>query len=218
MAEAEARDIVAALPIPPAAPLEPREREVLAELARDADASVSFQGLRRQLGLHQQALTRTLRRLEAAGLVAREEPRGYHLTDTGMRALSARLGERASHAPHHVTLVHALLPPHVSGGAVSAQLARRWFGGLRWHGQAQGPGETSLHWVTEPGKNRVTVRVSDGSVRLEADVPAQDAARVYAAARPVLAAIAEIYGVPEEREHDGGSVAAMFASGHGVAA
>lgn len=204
----------APLPSPPPeqAPLEDRERSVLAELARELDASVSFQGLRRQLGLHQQALTRTLRRLEDAGLVTRAE-RGYHLTDLGARALRDRI-ERAPRA-HTATLVQALLPPHVAGGEVAAQLARRWFGGLRWYGQSDGPGETTLHWVVEPGKQRVTVRVTAGSITLEADVPPQDASRVYAAARPVLAAIAEIYGVPPARE---GMVSAMFSAPRGVAA
>lgn len=217
MAEAEARDAPAtSMPsfAPPA--LEPRERDVLAELAREAEASVSFQGLRRQLGLHQQALTRTLRRLEAAGLVAREEQRGYSLTDVGARALGGRSPTGVGGAAHPATLVHALLPPHVSPEQVAASLARRWFGGLRWHGQAEGPGETSLHWVVEPGRQRVTVRVADGSISLEADVPSGDAARVYAAARPVLAAIAEAYGVTDTRE--AGGISTMFASGRGVAA
>lgn len=190
------RDDAGIAQIAPPAPIEERERSVLAELARDADARVSFQGLRRQLGVHQQVLARTLRRLEAAGLVA-HEPHGYQLTDAGSRALRDAI-RPAAPASHRVTLVHALLPPHVGGGEVAAQLARRWFGGLRWYGQSVGPGETALHWIVEPQRHRVTVRVTDGSVSLEVDAPASDAPRVYAAARPVLAAIAEVYGLAEE--------------------
>lgn len=196
----------------PVPALEERERSVLAELARESDASVSFQGLRRQLGLHQQVLTRTLRRLESAGLVAHAE-RGYQLTERGSAALRDRLA--STPRAHAATLVQAILPPHVSGGEAAAQLARRWFGGLRWYGQSDGPGETTLHWVVEPGRHRVTVRVSEGSITLEADVPPQDSARVYAAARPVLAAIAEIYGMPSRRDT---GVSAMFGAMHGMAA
>ena len=200
----------------PAPTLEERERTVLAELARESDARVSFQGLRRQLGLHQQILTRTLRRLEGAGLVAREGRGGYLLTDLGARALRDRL-DRAP-GPRTATLAQALLPPHVSGREVASQLARRWFGGLRWYGQSEGPSETSLHWVVEPGRQRVTLRVSEGAVALEADLPPQDAARVYAAARPVLAAIAEIYGIPDARAGAGAGVSPMFAGARGLAA
>lgn len=170
--------------------LEDRERSVLAQLARDLDAWVSFQGLRRQLGVHQQALVRTLRRLQSQGLVA-HDGRGYQLTDQGAAALqgsSLRVFEAA-----RLPLVTALLPPHVGAGDVAAQLSRRWFGGLRWYGQSEGPGETSLHWVAD--KVRVTVRVSAGSVQLEVEHAETDQARAFAAARPVLAALAELYGM-----------------------
>lgn len=210
MAEMSGHDIARALPRQ-AAPLEPRERDVLAELARDVEASVSFQGLRRQLGLHQQALTRTLRRLEAAGLVARD-PHGYQLTPEGERA--ARVPGSAV-APPSLVLVHALLPPHVTAAEAAALLARRWFGGLRWHGRSDAPGETSLHWVVESGNERVSLRIRDGSLALDAEVLDADAARAFAAARPVLVALAELYGIPPPK----GEVAATFAGGpQGIAA
>jgi DNA-binding IclR family transcriptional regulator len=176
---------------PLAAPLpalEERERNVLAELGRDVDQWVSFQGLRRQLGVHQQALARVLRRLAEHGLVA-HEGKGYHLTTAGHAALRG-----AGRAPERPVLpvLQALLPPHVQPRDVAAQLSRRWFGGLRWYGQSEGPGETSLHWMA--GQARVTVRVAPGSVHLEVEDDGQPAAAAFAAARPVLAALSEIYG------------------------
>lgn len=183
----EAEPGPAAHPLPAAAVLEERERIVLEELARELDAHVSFQGLRRQLGVHQQALARTLRRLRAQGLVA-SDGKGYQLTDRGSAALRAL---PAAPARPTVPLVQALLPPHVAAGDVAALLARRWFGGLRWYGQSEAPGETSLHWLA--GASKVTVRVSGGAVTLEVD-DAADAER-FAAARPILVALAELYGV-----------------------
>lgn len=175
-------------PLPPlAAALEDRERTVLAELGREVEQWVSFQGLRRQLGVHQQALARVLRRLEAQGLVA-HEGKGYQLTDAGHAAL--RGAGRAATRPV-LPVMQALLPPHVQPGDVAAQLARRWFGGLRWYGQSDGPGETSLHWMA--GQTRVTLRVAPGSVHLEVEDEGQPAS-TFAAARPVLAALAELYG------------------------
>lgn len=172
-----------------AAPLEERERTVLTELAREVDAWVTFQGLRRQLGVHQQALARVLRRLEQQGLVA-HAGKGYQLTDAGMSALSGASTRPAARPV--VPVLTALLPPYVQPGDVAAQLSRRWFGGLRWYGQSEGPGETSLHWMSE--KARVTVRVSPGSVTLEVEDEPEAPGRAFAAARPVLAALAELYG------------------------
>ena len=189
MAESDAFPADAGLPAP-SVHLEERERDVLRQLAREVDAWVSFQGLRRQLGLHQQALVRTLRRLQAQGLVARDG-RGYQLTDRGSAALrGAGAGEPARDV---LPVLHALLPPHVQPGDVASQLSRRWFGDLRWYGQSEGPGETALHWVR--GDARVTLRVHGGSVQLDVETPpGADAARAFAALRPVVAALAEMYG------------------------
>lgn len=174
----------------PTPPLEDRERSVLAELAREMDAWVTFQGLRRQLGVHQQALARTLRRLESQGLLA-HDGKGYQLTDQGSAALR---GERVAPPRRDVLpLLQALLPPHVQPGDVARQLSRRWFGDLRWYGQSEGPGETSLHWMA--GKARVTVRVAPGSVHLEVENDPGEPARAYSAVRPLLGALAELYDV-----------------------
>ena len=187
---------MAETPLPPASALaapaiEDRERSVLAELAREVDAWVTFQGLRRQLGVHQQALARTLRRLEADGLVA-HDGKGYQLTDRGATALQGHAFPRPAAAP--LPVLEALLPPHVGAGDVAAQLSRRWFGGLRWYAQSEGPGETVLHWMTESGKGRVTVRVHGGALTLEVQADPSDATGGFSAARPVLAALAELYG------------------------
>ena len=186
-------------PAPPAdAPLEERERSVLAELAREVDAWVSFQGLRRQLRVHQQALTRTLRRLEREGLVA-HDGKGYQLTDRGVAALrapAAGLAPRSDGAaPPALTLVEALLPPHAGPGDVAGRLSRRWFAGLRWFAQSEGPGESSLHWLTESGRGRVTVRLAAGSLALEVTPDPADPSGGFAAARPLLAALSEVYGL-----------------------
>lgn len=189
MPEADQAPLPAASPAPVQAGLEERERDILSELAREVDAWVTFQGLRRQLGVHQQALARTLRRLESSGLIS-HAGKGYQLTDAGFAVLR---GSKASLAPRPVVpILQALLPPHVSVGDVAAQLSRRWFGGLRWYGQSEGPGETTLHWMAE--RARVTVRISPGSVTLEVEDEPGSPAKPFAAARPVLAALAELYG------------------------
>ena len=194
MAEADAGPSPSHPPPAGAPALEERERSVLSELAahlsRGAgeDAWVSFQGLRRQLGVHQQALARVLRRLEQQGLVA-HGGQGYQLTDAGHAALR---GIGAPEPRASLPVLQALLPTHVAPRDVASQLSRRWFGGLRWYGQTEGPGETTLHWMA--GKARVTLRVATGSVQLEVEDGVEDPARTFAAVRPVLAALAEVYG------------------------
>lgn len=188
--------------------LEDREVAVLSELAREGEARVAFQGLRRRLELHQEALSRTLRRLEGRGLVGRDA-QGYKLTEQGFAALQ---GRRVVDVPRQaVTVVQALLPPHVTPEGVAGHLARRWFRGLRWYGQSEAPGESTLTWLVEPGNAKVRVRVTAGSIALEVEGAGQG----FAAARAVLAALAELYGLGDG---EGGGVAGAFSSRDGFAA
>lgn len=191
MAAVDAYEAGAAYPAPaplPLPPLEERERSVLAELSREMDAWVTFQGLRRQLGVHQQALARTLRRLETQGMLA-HDGRGYQLTDRGSAAL--RSARPAQGRREGLPVLQALLPPHVQPSDVARHLARRWFGDLRWYGESEGPGESSLHWMA--GRARVTVRIASGSVHLEVEEDPEEPARSFAAVRPLLAALSEVY-------------------------
>lgn len=196
------------------APVVPeREASVLAELAREPDGQVAFQGLKRSLDLHQQVLARTLKRLAKDGLVAKDRS-GYRLTEQGFAALCASDAVPARATPREVlSVVQAVLPPHVASKDVADRLERRWFKGLRWYGRTDGPGETTLTWVAPPsaasaGRGdalaaaagddaRVVVRLSGGAVNVEIEMGEDGAG--FAAVRGILSALAEAYGpVPRQ--------------------
>lgn len=169
-----------------------RDASVLAELAREPDGQVAFQGLKRSLALHQQILARTLKRLERDGLVAKDRS-GYRLTDQGFAALCASdTPVREAPAREVLSVVQAVLPPHVQPKDVADRLEHRWFKGLRWYGRTDGPGETTLTWVAPPDDARVVVRVSGGAVNVEIEMGEDGAG--FAAVRGILAALAEAYG------------------------
>jgi len=190
--------------------LEDREARVLTELSREGEATVAFQGLRRKLELHQEALARTLRRLERDGLVARDEG-GYKLTEQGHAALRGVVPEGARET---LTVVQAVLPPHVDPQGVVEHLGRRWFRGLRWYGRSEAPDETTLTWLAEPGNAKVRVRVAGGTLTLEAEVLPGHHARSFGATRGVLTALAELYGLHSEDED---AAAGAFGAGQGFA-
>jgi len=180
-------------PMDPEEGLDPRELAVLHELGRGASAQVSFQGLRRSLQVHQQSLSRVLRRLVRSGLVAKGSS-GYRLTDQGSAIVRLRQSSRGT--PEVVTVVEALLPPDVGPEEVSALLAQRWFQGLRWYGMTTGPLETTLSWQGEPDRSVVRLRVNGHRVVLEAEASPQDHENSFRAVRSLLVALAELYGVP----------------------
>lgn len=150
--------------------LEPRQARVLWELSRLGDATVAFSGVRRRLDLHPQALTRTLDRLVDAGLADRaaddEGSDGYRLTEEGFRSVACCAGEAG---PRTTPLVCAVVPAHLDADDVADRLAGRWFQGLHWYGQAEGPGETTLAWLTDPDARMVRLRLVGGMLTVEAE-------------------------------------------------
>ncbi|HVL88188.1 MAG TPA: Lrp/AsnC family transcriptional regulator [Candidatus Thermoplasmatota archaeon] len=178
----------------PVPSIDERDARVLSELAQDCEATVAFQGLRRRLHVHQQALARALKRLQDDGLVAHDE-NGYRLTDAGCRVAVAMGAVSAPRlAAPSVPILQALLPPHVSSEAVVERLSGRWFRGLRWYGKSEGPGETTLTWLAEPDGSAVRVRMSGGSFAVEAEGPL-GSTKAFAASRHIVAAVADLYGV-----------------------
>lgn len=171
----------------PALDLAGREQDVVQELGRFGDARIAFQGLRRRLGLHPQALTRTLRSLERAGIVGHDE-RGYFVIPKHRRA--AATGPDASYRP----VFAAILPPHVEPKRLAQQLSRRWFQGLRWYGITEQPGEFLLHWILESDHASVRLRVTHRGVGLELEDGSSGLP--FEAAAPILQAVAAYYGRP----------------------
>ncbi len=172
-----------------------RDAGILNELARHGEARVAFQGLRRRLDIHQQSLTRALRRLERDGFLTRHDD-GYALTEVGFAALAD--GRAAVDTPHAgpsdiLPLVHAILPPDVDADHVADRLAGRWYRGLRWYGQSGGPGETVLTWLTEPGDREVRVRIAGGAVAIDLELGDGNAGTSYGAAQALLGALADLY-------------------------
>jgi DNA-binding PadR family transcriptional regulator len=169
-----------------------REALVLAELGQQDRSQIAFQGLRRKLDLHQEKLSRTLRRLERDGLVQKSDG-GYAITEQGITLLRGRTDVASSTRP--VRILEALLPPHLDPQAVATHLSRRWFRGLRWYGRSDSGGEIALTWLSEPGNETVKLRIGGGSLSLETDGADLHGSGSLAAARAILAAIAEIYGL-----------------------
>ncbi len=184
-------------------PLPGRGAEILAELGKDTQAVISFAGLRRRLSVHQQSLTRTLRRLMADGLVAKDS-KGYRLTSAGSELVQVRATEDGS--GEVITLIEALLPARLAPIDVTARLARRWFHHLRWYGQRQGAYEDVLTWIGEGGRIVVRLRLRGRRMTLEAEAPPAEQDRCFQAVRAILVALADLYGIPPAPVDDNGDL------------
>jgi len=123
-------------------------------LSSESDATYTFQGLKRRLGLHQEKLTRILRRLEDDNLVAK--------TSEGYRTLRQQRG--VSHPVGGEPVIRGQLPPSIDSRLLLERIKGRWFKNFRWMGYAKGTNELSLYWITEDNNFQVQVQLSPTEV------------------------------------------------------
>jgi DNA-binding transcriptional ArsR family regulator len=144
--------------------LDDRELEVLKLLSSEQNAHFSFQGLRRRLGLHQETLTRTLKRLEDANAIERS-PDGYKLRSAGNN-FSFTV---PTNQPNPKPIVEAYLPTQVDVTVLFQRLRGRWFGDFRWLGYSHDGNLLSMSWISEDGRMQLQARINSGKITIGAD-------------------------------------------------
>jgi len=87
-------------------------------LSAETDSTYTFQGLKRRLGLHQEKLTRILRRLEDNNLVAK--------TEEGYRTLK-HSRKTAQHLVGGEPVIRGQLPPGIDAQNLLGKIKGRWF-------------------------------------------------------------------------------------------
>jgi len=144
--------------------LDDRELEVLKLFSNDQNAHYSFQGLRRRLGLHQETLTRTLKRLEDAHAIERS-PDGYKLRNSP----NGFLFNIPTTQPSPKPIVEAYLPTQVDVTILFQKLRGRWFGNFRWLGYSHDGSTLSMSWISEDGRVQLQARINGGKIAIGTD-------------------------------------------------
>jgi hypothetical protein len=144
-----------------------RELEVLRFLSNGQNAHYSFQGLRRRLGLHQETLARTLKRLEDAHAIERS-PDGYTLrSNAASYSFSVRTNQ-----PVPKPIIEAYLPSEVDITILFQKLRGRWFSSFRWLGYSRDGDQLAMTWISEDGQIQIQARIMAGKITIAADSPA----------------------------------------------
>ncbi len=139
-----------------------REREVLKLLSSEQNAHFSFQGLRRRLGLHQETLTRTLKRLEEAHVIERS-PEGYKLKGSNY-SFAVQTNQ-----PLAKPIIDAYLPSQVDVTVLFQKLRGRWFSNFRWLGYSHDGNQLYMSWISEDGRMQLQARIGGGKIIIGAD-------------------------------------------------
>jgi hypothetical protein len=150
-----------------------RSLHLLSLLSDQPNGEVTFQGLKRKLGWHQEIVFRTLKRLEQDGLLLKTPSGGYRLNPAS-----------SSHTPSHldtiredITPVTQLwLPKNMDIDPLTSMLKNTWFGNWRWYGYHEDNSMQILTWISEDGYFWVNLRILNGVAFIEAG-PASSAGR-----------------------------------------
>ncbi len=136
------------------------DNKILALLNEDG-SNYSFKGLMRKLNLHQQSLSRALRRLEEMELVEKS-PVGYQLSKAGTTAVSRIELLQQQHKPkgrEYMQLLQTYIPLNIKASEVMRHLIGRWFKNLRWIGMIRSDTGHTLQWTSDDGAFQINLRL-----------------------------------------------------------
>lgn len=144
---------------------------VLNALGLDEDVKdLSFQGIKRKLGLHQETLSRSLHRLQRDGYVEHLD-QAYRISPKGLQTISLNrdwAGIKHNSRDTSVTpVLRAMLPNDVNIPELVNSLSYKWFGNLRWLGSVQTADSTTLTWITNDNAQKISVKISNDLLLIE---------------------------------------------------
>lgn len=140
------------------------DTKVLHLLNEATGSNYSFKGLMRKLNLHQQSLSRALRRLEEMGLVERTSL-GYRLVIPS----AARKEPARPKGIEYTQLLQTYIPVNVRSNELVRHLVGRWFGKLRWLGMIDSGAGYTLQWTSEDGSFQINLRLISDYVIIESN-------------------------------------------------
>jgi DNA-binding MarR family transcriptional regulator len=152
------------------------DTKILKLLDQEPGSNYSFNGLIRKLNLHQQSLTRALKRLEDLRLIEKSQI-GYRLTTNGESLMTfltskncndnyARSGSRVINRERekrnsYIQLLQTRISVDVKPEEILSKLIGKWFNNLRWVGLVESEGGGyMLQWVSDDSNSfQITLRV-----------------------------------------------------------
>ena len=150
--------------------LREHDREVLDFLSHNPSSLMGFQGLRRQLGIHPEQLSRALRRLAVDGLVEQTEL-GYRVTQRALNLLNPAATEEDRNG---VMIIQGTMPGDVDARSLVLGLKGTWFGSLRWQGLTESVDGLRLSWITSDNLVRIDAQIQGGQLTISAHVSFQE--------------------------------------------
>ena len=137
----------------------------------NGDPSYTFNGLVRELNMHQQSLSRSIKRLIDLGLIEQIKHYGFRLTKLGRRLGMATSSVNSNNKYRKYSQL-AYLDMHFTNfdiDSITSKLTGKWFENLRWVGKINDSGVSILKWKRYDNSFGINVTIMQGSLIIESD-------------------------------------------------
>jgi hypothetical protein len=127
------------------------------------NSEITFQGLKRKLGWHQEILSRTIKRLERDGVLLKTPSGSYKLSKVD--EYQNRYDNSNEDA---IPVTQLCLPNDLDPQFLVSNLKNTWFGKWRWYSLSIGDKGQVLTWTSEDGSVWVKLKILNSLMVIEA--------------------------------------------------
>jgi DNA-binding Lrp family transcriptional regulator len=146
--------------------------DILKILSENEDENIiaifSFNGLKIRLNLHQEILSRSLKRLKELGLIYKTKL-GYKSTKNGKTIFSKlkKLSNEKKDEQKYNQIIQISVPFVLPNQQIVQSLSGKWFNCLRWIGMTQNASEYQLKWKNIETFIEIVVYLTNNNISIE---------------------------------------------------
>ena len=131
-------------------------------------ATFSFNGLKIKLDIHQEILSRSLKRLKELGLIYKTKL-GYKTTENGKIIFSKlkRMSNEKRSNPKYTQIMQVSVPFRLPNQQIVQNLSGKWFNSLRWIGMIQNVTGYQLKWIDIEDFIEIVLYLSNNNIIIE---------------------------------------------------
>ncbi len=131
------------------------------EMSAEGMTSFSFSGIKRQLGKHQQKITKAINRLVSKGLISKNDT-GYSISNKGTSILSQVIKVQNAVDMHKATDRYLeqriIFDSTISLDEIAILLVGKWFGSFRYISHTEGK-QLTVRWQLVDTKSSATLKL-----------------------------------------------------------
>lgn len=157
-------------------------------------STFSFNGLKSMLNIHQEILSRSLRRLQELGLIERTKL-GYKSTKDGKIIFSNLKGssnEERSSQTKYTQILQVYVPYKLVNKKIVQSISGKWFDNLRWVGMLQTLTGYQLKWKDIENCIEIVVFLSENNIIIETNDNPSDITKAFRYSTRIIESIGDI--------------------------